>query len=151
MPQRPVRVGIFGSIVALFASSAPAADSLRIPLATGWAIQSSASVAAAGETLSRPGFATNGWHSARVPGTVVGALVEEGRYPDLFVGMNLRSLPGMTYPIGAQFSNLPMPADSPYKASWWYRKEFELPPAPANQQVWLNFNGWKRRSQRNVP
>src|SRR5438477_11353770 len=104
-----------------------AAAQTRVPLASGWRIQSSAAVPAKGDAISRPGFATAGWHPATVPGTVFGALVEEGQFPNLFVGMNLRSVPGTTYPIGAQFANLAMPQDSPYKPSWWYRTEIDLP------------------------
>src|SRR5437870_2398836 len=128
------------SLTAAVPSIVAAADTVRLPLASGWAIQSSAAVPAKGGAISRAGFSTGGWHAASVPGTVVGALVEAGRLPDPYVGTNLRSFPGTTYPIGAQFANLPMPADSPYKPSWWYRKEFELP-SPANRHWWLNFNG----------
>ena len=35
--------------------------------------------------------------------------------------------PGVTYPIGANFSNIPMQPDSPFIVPWWYRKEFVLP------------------------
>src|SRR5919204_5112434 len=105
---------------------AEADDSGRISLAD-WHIQSSAHVGAKGEAISGPGFSTAGWHAAKVPGTIVGALVDDGTFREPFVGMNMRSIPGTSYPIGGQFSNLPMPADSPYKAAWWYRCEFELP------------------------
>src|SRR5206468_11154281 len=44
------------------------------------------------------------------------------------------------------FANLPTPATSPYKRSWWYRKEFELPASTTNQQAWLNFNGINYRA-----
>src|SRR5437667_1748895 len=136
-----VTVGSVVSLTAAVPSIVAAADTVRLPLASGWAIQSSAAVPAKGEAISRAGFSTAGWHSASVPGTVVGALVEAGRFPDPYVGMNLRSFPGTTYPVGAQFANLPMPADSPYKPSWWYRKEFELPASASNRHWWLNFNG----------
>src|SRR4051812_34012858 len=99
------------AIAVAVASPASAADAGRVPLATGWAIQSSASVAAKGDAISRPGFSTGGWHAAMVPGTVFGALVAEGRFPDVYTGTNLRSVPGVTYPIGAQFANLPVPAN----------------------------------------
>src|SRR5262245_25016016 len=99
------------------------AQPLRVPLASGWRIQSSALTPAKGDAISRRGFSTDGWHAATVPGTVVGALVEAGRFPDPYVGMNLRSMPGTTYPIGSQFALLPVPADSPYKPPWWYRRE----------------------------
>jgi exo-1,4-beta-D-glucosaminidase len=55
--------------------------------------------------------------------------------------MNIRQYPGVSYPIGTNFSNLPMPPDSPYGVSWWYRKEFTLPKDFAGKTVWLNFRG----------
>ncbi len=62
-----------------------------------------------------------------VPNTVVGALVESGHFPDPYFGMNLRTIPGTTYPIGERFTLLPTPADSPFKPSWWYRTELDAP------------------------
>src|SRR2546422_6375818 len=132
--------------IAAVAGPVSAADQIRLPLAAGWTIQSSAAAAEKGDSISRPGFSTAGWHQASVPGTVVAALVEEGQFPNLYTGMNLRAVPGTTYPIGAQFANLPMPADSPYKSSWWYRKEFDLPASTSKQHVWLNFNGINYRA-----
>jgi exo-1,4-beta-D-glucosaminidase len=141
---------LFPAVVALsniaLLPSASLADSLRVPLASGWAIQSSASVTVQGEVISRPEFSPAGWHDAAVPGTIVGALVEEGRDSDPYTGMNLRALPGTTYPIGAQFALLPMPRDSPYKVSWWYRKAFDLPPSTSGRSVWLHFNGINYRA-----
>lgn len=67
-----------------------------------------------------------------------GALVAAGVYPDPYFGMNLRAIPGETYPIGEQFSNLPMPDDSPFRASWWYRTEFSLPAARPDRRVVLH-------------
>ncbi len=46
-------------------------EGLRLELREGWAIQSSAKVDAPGESLSHPGYDTRGWHSARVPTTVI--------------------------------------------------------------------------------
>ncbi|HEX3740252.1 MAG TPA: hypothetical protein VHV29_11055 [Terriglobales bacterium] len=45
-------------------------------------------------------------------------LVEEKVYPDPYTGMNLRSIPGTTYPIFEDFSNVPMPPTSPFRQSW---------------------------------
>ena len=94
---------------------------VRLDLREGWAIQSSAKVTAGGEAVSRPGFATAGWHRATVPTTVVSALVADGTYPDPYYGTNLREIPGATYKIGTNFSNVPMPDDSPFTVPWWYR------------------------------
>ena len=75
------------------------------------------------------GFVPDGWHKARVPNTVVGALVEDGTYADPYFGMNLRKIPGTTYKIGERFTLIPTPDDSPFKPAWWYRTEFDLPAA----------------------
>jgi exo-1,4-beta-D-glucosaminidase len=51
----------------------------------------------------------------------------------------------MNYPIGANFSNRPMPLDSPFHRAWWYRTEFNVSP-PLDGQVWLNFEGINYRA-----
>ena len=66
-------------------------------------LQSSCSVKARGEQISRPGFRTAGWHAVTVPSTVVAALVADGTFPDPYFGDNLRSIPGTTYPIWEEF------------------------------------------------
>ena len=117
------------------------AAGLRLELREGWAIQSSAKVTAGGEALSQPGFATAGWHRATVPTTVVSALVADGTYPDPYYGMNLRKIPGTTYKAGTNFSNVEMPADSPFAVPWWYRTELTLPPEAAGKTLWLRLDG----------
>src|SRR5258708_25026752 len=114
---------------------------IRRPLKTGWRLQSSAKVLETGAALSMPGYRPEGWHPAPVPGTVLAALVENKVYPDPYFGSNLRSIPGTGYPVGQNFSNLPMPADSPFRPSWWYRTEFEVPAARAGRTLWLHFDG----------
>ena len=66
--------------------------------------------------------------------------------PDPFYAMNLRQYPGVSYPIGSNFSNIAMPPDSPYGVSWWYRKEFTLPDDYDGKTVWLNFRGINYRA-----
>ncbi len=128
------------SISIVTSDSVAAEPSSKFKLSSGWTIQSSAKVQANGEVISTKAFVPSGWHRATVPSTVVGNLVENKVYPDPFFGMNLRSMPGMDYPIGVNFSNRPMSAGSPFKVSWWYRKEFQVTPRPGGQ-VWLNFDG----------
>ena len=118
----------------------------RLPLASDWRLQSSARVAAKGDAVSTVGFGTDGWHAARVPNTVVGALVEDGTYPDPYFGMNLRKIPGTTYKIGDRFTLIPTPDDSPFRPSWWYRTEFDLPAAKAGRPLWLHFDGINYRA-----
>jgi len=125
---------------------APVEKSDRLPLREHWSLQSSAKVNASGEVISTPAFVSDGWHDATVPTTVVAALVKDQSLPDPFFAMNLREFPGVTYPIGGNFSNVPMHSDSPYAVSWWYRKKFDAPASYAGKTVWLNFKGINYRA-----
>ncbi len=60
--------------------------------------------------------------------------------------MNLRSIPGVFYKIGSEFSNQEMPADSPYRVPWWYRCEFTVPANFNGQKIWLDFKGINYRA-----
>ncbi|MGC2195795.1 MAG: glycoside hydrolase family 2 protein [Terriglobales bacterium] len=122
------------------------ATTLKFPLADGWTLQPSCKVEQSGEVLSRPAFQAKGWYPASVPSTVVSALVKHKALPDPLFGMNLRQFPGVGYPIGANFSNLAMPPDSPYLVSWWYRKAFTVPAEYKGKAVWLNFRGINYRA-----
>jgi len=118
----------------------------KLPLREGWTLQTSLKVKANGKAISTAKFVPNGWHHATVPTTVVAALVKDKTLPDPFFSMNLRQFPGVTYPIGGNFSNIPMTPDSPYAASWWYRKAFLVPAAYKGKTVWLNFKGINYRA-----
>ncbi|HEX4119758.1 MAG TPA: glycoside hydrolase family 2 TIM barrel-domain containing protein [Verrucomicrobiae bacterium] len=122
-----------------------AAGAQTIKLTDGWLLQSSAKLHDSGDVISTADFKPGGWYPATVPSTVVGCLVEDKVYLDPFFGTNLRSMPGMDYPIGANFSNRGMSNTSPFAVSWWYRKEFRVEP-PKNGQVWLDFEGINYRA-----
>src|SRR5437868_374815 len=113
----------------------------RLALRDGWALQSSCKVETKGEALATPGFQPKGWYTVSVPTTVFAAQVKHKVFPDPYFGMNLRSVPGVTYPIGSNFSNIPMQQDSPYLVPWWYRKHFVIPAAYRGKTLWLNFHG----------
>ena len=131
-------------ILFLFFSSLCAAQS--IPLKSGWMIQANARIDQDGKELSSTKFHPVGWHAATVPTTVLAALVADKVYPDPDFGMNLRSIPGTTYPIGANFSNMPMPQDSPFMGPWWFRNEFALPAGYKGKTIWLDFGGINYRA-----
>jgi exo-1,4-beta-D-glucosaminidase len=119
----------------------PASAPAKLFLRKGWHIQSSAKVQAKGDAISQSHFQPQGWYPAVVPSTVVGTLVDDKVYPDPFVGMNLRMIPGCTYPIGSNFSLRPMPEDSPFRTSWWYRTEFQVPASYRGKNIWLHLDG----------
>ena len=118
----------------------------EICLQTGWTVESSAKVRETPEKISSPGYNVSDWYKASAPETVFAVLVENGVYQSPYFGMNLRSIPGVEYPVGSQFANLDMPANSPYAVPWWYRNEFELPSSFKGRNVWLGFHGINYRS-----
>jgi hypothetical protein len=138
---------ILSTHILLAAAAKPAAPaSGKITLHDHWTLQTSAKVEAKGETISTPTFIPKGWHDVTVPTTVVAALVQDKTLPDPFFATNLRQFPGVTYPVGGNFSNIAMQTDSPYAVSWWYRKPFAVPAACAGKTVWLNFKGINYRA-----
>jgi exo-1,4-beta-D-glucosaminidase len=144
-------VSILGShlVAANPATSNPSSQSIpteKLILRDHWSLQSSAKVEAKGEIVSTAVFVPEGWHNATVPTTVVSALVKDKTLPDPFFAMNLRQFAGVTYPIGGNFSNIAMRADSPYAVSWWYRNQFAAPLSYAGKTVWLNFKGINYRA-----
>jgi exo-1,4-beta-D-glucosaminidase len=133
---------VFDSI----AMAAPASPEPRISLHGAWQLQSSCVDKSSAEAISAPGFAAKDWHKAEVPGTVVGALVTDKTLPDPDYGVNLRSFPGVSLGGEEPFSNRDMPADSPYRCSFWFRTEFPTPAGLANKAAWLHFLGINYRA-----
>ena len=120
----------------------------RTPLRNDWNLQSACKVVADGASISKAQFATAGWLKTSVPSTVLAAQVKAGVFPDPYFGTNLRQIPGTSYPIGHNFSNIQMPADSPYACGWWYRKEFTVPALAAqDDRLWLHFAGINYRGE----
>ena len=138
----------------LLAADTPAAELAapahadKLALREHWTLQSSAKVEAKGETISTAAFVPRGWHDATVPTTVVAALVKDKTLPDPFFAMNLRQFAGVTYPIGGNFSNIPMQTDSPYAVSWWYRKQFRRSSHLQGKNRLAEFQGDQLPSQR---
>jgi exo-1,4-beta-D-glucosaminidase len=137
---------LLGSMLA-FAQQPPAHRSQpTLIVKDGWTLQSLYKVDSPGEVVSTLKFHPQGWYAVTVPTTVVAALVKAKKYPDPYFGMNLRRLPGMTYPIGQTFVSLPMAQDSPFLVPWWFRKEFVIPASFQGKTVWLKFGGINYRA-----
>ena len=122
------------------------ANSQPLELRQGWSLESGCKTQAEGEAISSAAFDTKGWYEVAVPSTVLAAQVAAGEIKDPYYSDNLRKIPGTTYPVGENFSNLPMDANSPYHCSWWYRKEFVIPAADKGHTVWLRFGGINYRA-----
>jgi exo-1,4-beta-D-glucosaminidase len=100
-----------------------------IQLNKNWYIQSSEKAASSGSLISAPGYSVANWYSANVPSTVLGTLVNDKVYTDVFVGDNLKNIPA------AQFEK-----------PWWYRTEFTLPKEGNGKTIKLKFNGINYRA-----
>lgn len=147
---------LFFAAVAAFAQSRhdPGRNPDPPSLAQEWRIHSSAGLSLTGAEISSAAFAPKDWNAATVPATVISALAADGVYPDPYYGLNLRSIPGTTYDFGDNFAVDPMPADSPFRASWWYRTQFRAPsagskrrlPAAGGTRYRLHFDGINYRA-----
>ncbi len=93
-------------------------------LADGWQIQQSAKVTAKGDSISLPRYKPEGWISAHVPSTVMGALADAGIYKDVFMGKNLETIP-----------------TEQFRTSWWYRKDFEVADSIPFTNAQIGFDG----------
>ena len=122
--------------------------SSTIPLRDDWRLQSGCSVTAEGGAISLSGFNADPWLRTSVPSTVLSAQVAAKAVQNPYYGDNLRKLAGTDYPVGQNFSLLPMSKDSPYACGWWYRKTFSVGAHPTKgQRTWLHFEGINYRGK----
>jgi exo-1,4-beta-D-glucosaminidase len=144
LASRSASIALAYTFLGLFASTA--AHASEAPLRKGWTLQSACKIQSDGAAISTPAFRPQGWTEVTVPSTVLAGQVAAGEFKQPYLGLNLRSIPGTNYPIGKNFSNLPMPEDSPYRCGWWYRKTLVLPAAERGKTLWLRFGGINYRA-----
>lgn len=96
---------------------------------TDWFIQSSAKLKQGGEQISLPGIVPDRWFPASVPSTVLGTLVEDNVYEDVFFGKNLENI-----------------KSEDFQVSWWYRTEFLATPFPGKNMARLELEGLNYRA-----
>ncbi len=147
-PFRTLRCSILLIISCLLAASFSAAQTPanHQDLHGIWRMRSSCQESAKGEQISLTGFDASKWHPAEVPGTVVGALVGDKSLPDPNYGTNLKSFPGFVAETKGLFATRDMPADSPYRCSFWFRTEFASAANPSQPFSWLHFLGINYRA-----
>jgi exo-1,4-beta-D-glucosaminidase len=111
-----------------------------------WLVQSSSVVGNDGKPLSSRDVDASRWYTAELPATVLAVLVAHGVYPDPFIGMNFLKLPGKG-PAHQNFSNHPMPDESPFRVPWWFRTELEHVTARSDApHTWLELDGLNYRA-----
>jgi exo-1,4-beta-D-glucosaminidase len=111
------------------AERAPSPGDDRTNLRDGWHLVSSAKLKEHGAAIATAGYRDADWYPAKVPSTVLAALVDAGVHPEPYKSDNLRRIPA------AEFAR-----------SWWYRREFELPKTPGADHVVLGFDGINYRA-----
>ena len=136
-------------IVAALASSAVAAQvpdlaTERINLKDRWLLTSSSLVKEDGRAISTSTFRPDQWYPTSVPSTVLNALIKNGVYPDLRIGLNCYLIPDASDEFNrkhnlSRYSYLP-DKRNPWKDPYWYRTEFALPDLAKDRRVWLHFN-----------
>ncbi|MDP4211366.1 MAG: glycoside hydrolase family 2 protein [Bacteroidota bacterium] len=102
----------------------------NIVLHDGWKMQSSMSVSAAGNEISRPSFKPVAWYAVSVPTTIIAGLLRNKHYDfDPFYARNLERI------AGPEFDK-----------TWWFRKEFSIPAAKKGRNVRLILQGINYRA-----
>ena len=93
-----------------------------------WRLQRASEVRSGGKVLSKPGYKTNGWLVATVPGTVLTSYVNAGALLDPDFADNQTAI-----------------SESYFSSNFWYRDEFVVPEAYKGRRTYLNFDGidWK--------
>lgn len=95
-----------------------------VELKGDWKLQTSAKISEDGERIASLQFRPEGWYKAMVPGSVLGSLVADSVYTNVFHGRNLANIP-----------------DSLFDIPWWYRTTFTMGKINAGQVTRLRFNG----------
>jgi len=94
-----------------------------------WQIQSTAKVQQSGAEVSAGDFSTHDWFAASGRATVMAALLENGKYPDVFYSDNLRAV------------EIPDASGNQIVVPWWYRTQFSLAKRAHDSHTLLRSNG----------
>lgn len=113
----------------IFLLSAPLFSQKTEELNSGWYCKNIQEVKANGEQITgKNDINKSDWLPAVVPGTVLTTLLENGKIPDPFYGMNNEHIPDI-YDTGKEHY------------TYWFYKEFDIQNPEKNEQFWLLFRG----------
>ncbi|HEY9342124.1 MAG TPA: sugar-binding domain-containing protein, partial [Hanamia sp.] len=123
-------LGFLLSSIFAIAATPPGKNLINnIELNNNWQMQSSSKINAGDADVSTFDFATKDWYAATVPGTVLGSLVADSVYKNIFYGRNLEKIP-----------------ESQFNVPWWYRTTFTIDKIDEGQITKLRFNGISYRA-----
>ncbi len=104
-------------------------ENLNLRLEKNWYIQSSEKIHESGSEISNANYSVSSWFRAEVPSTVLGSLVSDGVYKNVFVSENLKKIP-----------------ERKFEKAWWYRAEFVIPKRLKGKYADLEFEGINYRA-----
>jgi len=104
-----IYLSIFSLILNSCTSSSESISIKTTNLESDWNLEQSSKVTSSGDIISTGNFETKNWHNAKVPGTVLANLVEQGVYTDIFKDQNFDKID-----------------KEQFTGSWWYRKDFKI-------------------------
>ncbi len=110
-------------------------------ISSGWMMHSSVNLGFFGEKISKVDFKCDNWLPVTIPGTVVSGLIENNLYPDPYFDFNMAEIPGYKPQKDHVTSNLPMPDNSPFRNSYWFRSLFKVAELPKNKRLRIKFHG----------
>lgn len=93
-------------------------------LNNGWEMADAITALSGGYSVFNENYLTDNWYNATVPGTVLTTLVDQGVYPDPYIGLNNMAIP-----------------DTLCRQDWWYRLKFITPEQNGNVSCKLRFDG----------
>ncbi len=133
-----------------FCSHEEKSGEMKILLSGDWIIKSSIQVKEDGEIISTDKFNPKGWYRAKVPTTVLNALIKDSVYQDPWIGLNNYKIPDVSDEFNrkydlAKYSYIDG-STNPWKDPYWFRKEFKLPDNFKGKELWLNFDGINYRA-----
>ncbi len=98
--------------------------SKKIMLNDNWSLISSEELQENGEAISTINYVEDNWIKTSVPKTVLAALVDAGKYEDIYFGKNLEAVDTKQFTV-----------------PWWYRKEFEITQKDIDDNYEIVFEG----------
>ncbi|MDF1561036.1 MAG: glycoside hydrolase family 2 TIM barrel-domain containing protein [Bacteroidales bacterium] len=104
------------------------------PLTAGWRAKKASEVNVDGCHLTKSDPDLSGWISATVPGTVLTTLVNNGRMPEPWFGINNEEIPDV-YNEGRDYY------------TYWFFTRFSAETLDSTKQVWINFRGINYRAE----
>jgi hypothetical protein len=125
-------------------------DGTKLMLSGDWFIKSSIQLKEGGDIISTDKFMPEGWYPAKVPTTVLNALIKDGVYSDPWIGLNNYKIPDVSDEFNQKYDLAKYSyingTTNPWKDPYWFIKRFILPSTFKDKKLWLNFDGINYRA-----